>query len=145
MKVYTKKALNEFHQSLTYDDISLIPTEISRIKSRSNALTNCSLLGLKLSVPVISSPMDTVTGIEMAKELSNLGCLGILNRFDSSLDEVLSNGKSVRGIKGVSISVTTSLKTIEKLVSCNYVICIDTANGDLYVNTDASTAWSAMK
>ncbi|MCJ7552448.1 MAG: guanosine monophosphate reductase [Ignavibacteriaceae bacterium] len=130
MKVYTKKALNEFHQSLTYDDISLIPTEISRIKSRTEALTNCSFLGLKLSVPVISSPMDTVTGIEMAKELSNLGCLGILNRFDSSLDEVLSNGKSVRGIKGVSISVTTGLKTIEKLVSCNYVICIDTANAN---------------
>ncbi len=130
MKVYTKKALNEFNQSLTYDDISLIPSEISRIKSRSDALTNCSFLGLKLSVPVISSPMDTVTGIEMAKELSNLGCLGILNRFDSSLDEVLSNGKSVRGIKGVSISVTTSLKTIEKLVSCNYVICIDTANAN---------------
>ena len=130
MKVYTKKTLNEFHQSLTYDDISLIPTEISRIKSRSDAITNCSFLGLKLSVPVISSPMDTVTGIEMAKELSNLGCLGILNRFDSSLDEVLSNGKSVRGIKGVSISVTTSLKTIEKLVSCNYVICIDTANAN---------------
>jgi len=29
--------------------------------------------------------MESVTGIEMAKELTNLGCLGILNRFDSSL------------------------------------------------------------
>ena len=128
MKVYTKKTLNEFHQSLTYDDISLIPTEISGIKSRSEALTHCSFLGMKLAVPVISSPMDTVTGMDMAKELTNLGCLGILNRFDSSLDEVLSNGKSVKGIKGVSVSLTTDMKSIEKLVSRNYVICIDTAN-----------------
>ncbi|MFO7525806.1 MAG: guanosine monophosphate reductase [Ignavibacteriaceae bacterium] len=130
MKIYSKKTLNEFHQSLTYDDISLIPTEISRIKSRSEAETSCNFLGLKLVVPVISSPMDTVTGMAMAKELSNLGCLGILNRFDSSLNEILTNGKSVRGIKGVSVSLTTDLKVIEKLVYGNYVICIDTANAN---------------
>ncbi len=42
MKVYSKKELNEFHQSLTYDDISLIPTQVSRIKSRNEAKTNCN-------------------------------------------------------------------------------------------------------
>jgi hypothetical protein len=35
--------------------------------------------------------MDTVTGIDMAKELDRLGCLGILNRFDSSLDQLLDD------------------------------------------------------
>src|SRR5574338_134104 len=64
MKVYTKTELNECNQSLTYDDISLIPTQVSRIKSRTEASTNCTFLGLKLNVPVISSPMDSVTGIE---------------------------------------------------------------------------------
>lgn len=128
MKIYTKQSLNEFNQSLTYDDISLIPTEISRIKSRAEVETKCNFLGMKLAVPVISSPMDTVTGLDMAKELTSLGCLGILNRFDSSLEEVLANGKSVRGIKGVSISLTTDMKLIEKLLSRNYIICLDTAN-----------------
>jgi hypothetical protein len=37
MKIYSKKDLNEYYQSLTYDDISLIPTEVSRIKSRTEA------------------------------------------------------------------------------------------------------------
>lgn len=129
MKVYTKVELNEFNQSLTYDDISLIPTEVSRIKSRSEASTNCSFLGLKLNVPVISSPMDSVTGIEMAKELSNLGSLGILNRFDSSLDAVL-NSKNGKGIKAVSIALNSNLKTIEKIAEKNYLICIDTANAN---------------
>ena len=91
MKIYSKKSLNEFHQSLTYDDISLIPTEISGVKSRTEASTNCNFLGLQLALPVISSPMDTVTGIEMAKSLTELGCLGILNRFDSSLKEILND------------------------------------------------------
>ena len=129
MKVYTKVELNEFNQSLTYDDISLIPTQVSRIKSRTEASTNCSFLGLKLNVPVISSPMDSVTGIDMAKELSNLGSLGILNRFDSSLDSVL-NSKNGKGIKAVSIALNTDLKTIEKIASKNYIICIDTANAN---------------
>ena len=129
MKVYTKVELNEFNQSLTYDDISLIPTQVSRIKSRTEASTNCSFLGLKLNVPVISSPMDSVTGIEMAKELSNLGSLGILNRFDSSLASVL-NSKNGKGIKAVSIALNSDLKTIEKIAEKNYLICIDTANAN---------------
>ncbi len=129
MKVYTKIELNDFKQSLTYDDISLIPTQVSRIKSRTEASTNCSFLGLKLNVPVISSPMDSVTGIEMAKELSNLGSLGIVNRFDSSLDSVL-NSKNGKGIRSVSIALNTNLNIIEKIAAKNYIICIDTANAN---------------
>ena len=129
MKVYTKQELNFFNQSLTYDDISLIPTQISRIKSRTEASTTCNFLGLKLNVPVISSPMDSVTGLEMAKELSSLGCIGILNRFDSSLDSLL-NSKNGRGIKAVSIALNTDLKIIGKIVEKKYMICIDTANAN---------------
>ncbi|MBK7630581.1 MAG: guanosine monophosphate reductase [Ignavibacteriales bacterium] len=129
MKVYSKTELNNYNQSLTYDDISLIPTQVSRIKSRTEASTNSSFLGLKLNVPVISSPMDSVTGIEMAKELSSAGSLGIVNRFDSSLDAVL-NAKNGKGIKAVSIALNTDLKTIEKIATKKYIICIDTANAN---------------
>jgi len=129
MKVYTKQELNEYNQSLTYDDISLIPTQISRIKSRTEASTNFSFLGLELAVPVISSPMDSVTGIDMAKELSRLGCLGILNRFDSSLESLLIS-KNGKGIKAVSIALNSDMKTIEKIVEKKYIICIDTANAN---------------
>ena len=73
--------------------------------------------------------MDSVTGIEMAKALSILGSLGILNRFDSSLDSVL-NSRNGKGIKAVSIALNTNLKTIEKIAEKNYMICIDTANAN---------------
>jgi len=129
MKIYTKEELNNYSQSLTYDDISLVPTEVSRIKSRSEASTNSEFLGIKLSVPVVSSPMDSVTGIEMAQELSNLGCLGILNRFDSSLEEVL-RGRVSGGIKAVSIGLTTEDDLINKLVEKGFILCIDTANAN---------------
>ena len=130
MKIYSKRDLNEFHQSLTYDDISLIPTEVSRIKSRNEAETSVDFLGLKLSVPVISSPMESVTGLEMASVLRQLGCLGILNRFDSSLDEVLKHKKNGNNILAVSVALNTPLEVIGKLTSDQKVICIDTANAN---------------
>ncbi len=130
MKIHTKKSLNDYEQSLTYDDISLIPTEISRIKSRREADTSCEFLETKLSLPVLSSPMESVTGIVMATELSRLGCMGILNRFDSSLDEVLKNHKDDLQIKAVSIALNSPMDLVEKLTACNYIICIDTANAN---------------
>lgn len=129
MKIYTKKELNEYTQSLTYDDISLIPTQVSRIKSRKDPSTQATFLGLRLQLPVLSSPMDTVTGLEMAKELTRLGCLGILNRFDSSLD-ILLQGKNGKGVRAVSIGLSTELKIVEQLVEKNLIICIDTANAN---------------
>jgi IMP dehydrogenase len=130
MKVYTKKELNEYHQSLTYDDISLIPTSVSRIKSRTEANTQCEFLGEKLNLPVLSSPMDTVTGIEMAKELSRLGCIGILNRFDSSLDSILQDQKNGVNLRGVSVALNTPMDIVEKLAEKNFIVCIDTANAN---------------
>ncbi len=130
MKVYNKTLLNEYHQSLTYDDISLIPTEISRMKSRKVVDTSVQFLGLKLSLPVISSPMETVTGIEMAGELNSLGCLGIVNRFDSSLDEILKSKSNGNKINAISVALNTPLDTIKKLSEGKKVICIDTANAN---------------
>ncbi len=130
MKVYSKKDLNEYLQSLTYDDISLIPTKVSRMKSRTETSTSCEFLNVKLNLPVISSPMDTVTGLEMTKELSRLGSLGILNRFDSSLDELLNHNQENGLVKAVSIAVNTPIEMIEKLAEKKYIICIDTANAN---------------
>jgi len=130
MKIYSKKTLNEYHQSLTYDDISLIPTDVSRIKTRKEVNTSVEFLTNKLALPLVSSPMESVTGIEMAKELSSLGCLGIVNRFDSSLKEIIADKKNGDSIKAVSIALNSDSKTINELAEAGYIICIDTANAN---------------
>lgn len=130
MKIYSKLELNEYSMSLTYDDISLVPVEISEAKSRSAADTSTEFLGLELGLPIVSSPMDTVTGIEMAAALDELGCLGILNRFDSSLDKILSDKVNAKGVNAVSIGLNTSNEIIEKLLEKVSIICIDTANAN---------------
>jgi IMP dehydrogenase len=81
-----------------------------------------------MKVPVVSSPMDTVTGIEMAKTLKEMGCIGILNRFDSSLETFLNYDKTQNSIDAVSIGLTTSYDIISKLAELNVIVCIDTAN-----------------
>jgi IMP dehydrogenase len=130
MKIYSKEELNNYIYSLTYDDISLIPTKISQLKSRSDIKLESKFLGYKLTVPVLSSPMDTVTGIEMCRELTNLGAIGILNRFDSSLDSLLNNKVENEGIRAVSIGLDTPDSALEKLADRKYIICIDTANAN---------------
>lgn len=130
MKIYSKQELNDYFLSLTYDDISLIPTKVSRVKTRNEVNIKSTFLGTELSVPVISSPMDTVTGISMAKELSSLGCIGIVNRFDSSLNELFSNGNVIEGIQAVSVNLKAEDSLLEKAAEDNLILCIDTANAN---------------
>ena len=128
MKLFTKEDLNNHELSLTYDDISLVPHEVSRIKSRKEANTNGVFLDKKVSLPVISSPMDSVTGIAMAEALNDLGCIGIINRFDSSLNQIYTNGE--HKISAVSISLNHDEESIAKIAERGYIICIDTANAN---------------
>ncbi len=128
MKIFTKEDLYNHELSLTYDDISLVPCEVSRIKSRKETNTECKFLDKKLLLPVVSSPMDSVTGVMMAEVLDDLGCIGIINRFDSSLDQVSNNEH--HKISAVSISLTQDEETISKFAERKYMICIDTANAN---------------
>ena len=66
----------------------------------------------------------------MCNELSLMGCLGILNRFDTSLNEYLNKINAHKGIKAVSISLNTSASVVDKLAEKGIIICIDTANAN---------------
>lgn len=128
MRIFKKEDLNNHDLSLTYDDISLVPCDVSRIKSRKEANTNGVFLDRNILLPIVSSPMDSVTGLLMAETLNDLGCIGIINRFDSSLKEVYA--KSEHKISAVSISLNHDEESIAKIADRGYIICIDTANAN---------------
>ncbi|MAT56888.1 MAG: guanosine monophosphate reductase [Melioribacteraceae bacterium] len=130
MKIYSKAELNDYSLSLTYDDISLIPTEVSEIRTRTEVTTRSSFLGDDVNLPVLSSPMDTVTGIDMAAALTEMGCIGILNRFDSSLKELRNESEETKNIKAVSVALTADDEILSMLAEKNYMVCIDTANAN---------------
>ena len=69
--------------SLSFDDILLTP-QYSDIESRSEVDIGIDLgRGICLDVPIISSPMDTVTETKMAIALQKIGGMGILHRYNT--------------------------------------------------------------
>ncbi|OGN92565.1 MAG: IMP dehydrogenase [Chloroflexi bacterium RBG_13_50_21] len=66
---------------LTFDDVLLVPHR-SAIHSRKDVSTDTWLVpGIRLSIPIISANMDTVTETRMAIAMAQLGGIGILHRF----------------------------------------------------------------
>lgn len=66
---------------LTFDDVLIVPHR-SAIHSRKDVSTDTWLVpGIRLSIPIISANMDTVTETRMAIAMAQLGGIGILHRF----------------------------------------------------------------
>ncbi len=69
--------------SLTYDDIQLVP-QYSDIPSRTQISLE-TLVSRRYGIinPIVASPMDTVCGLEMAYKIFLLGGVGCIHRFNS--------------------------------------------------------------
>jgi IMP dehydrogenase len=66
---------------LAFDDVLLVPHR-SSIQSRKDVSTESWLApGIHLSIPIVSSNMDTVTETRMAIAMAQLGGMGIVHRF----------------------------------------------------------------
>jgi IMP dehydrogenase len=121
--------------SLCYDDVLLIP-QYSDIRSRKEIDVGVALGGrysrpVHLKLPVISSPMDTITGPDMANVMNRSGGLGIIHRYCT----VTEQAKMVReidvGMKAAAIGVTGDFHDRARaLVAMGAgILCIDVAHG----------------
>ena len=64
---------------LTFDDVLLQPLESSVLPSQADTRTQLTR-GIPLNIPILSSAMDTVTEVDMAIALAQLGGIGVLHR-----------------------------------------------------------------
>lgn len=70
--------------ALSYNDVLLVP-QYSKLISRSEVDLSTQIApDIKLDIPLISINMDTVTGVDMAVEMSRLGGMGFMPRFDKA-------------------------------------------------------------
>ena len=121
------------NKGLSFDDILLIP-QYSDVDSRKNLSTHVDLGDIGFDLPIISSPMDTVTEVEMTFAMDSHGGLGIIHRYNTPEEqsELVKQAK-LRGLGnvGAAIGVTGDyLERAQALVQEGAnVLCVDVAHG----------------
>ena len=116
---------------LTFDDVILVP-RYNGIRSRQNVSTSVKIANNTYDIPIVSSNMDTVTGVEMSKFMTAQGGLALMHRF-MSVEENVKQFTEINAPKNVGISIglgDSGLERAEALVGAGAeIICIDIAHG----------------
>ena len=117
-------------KTLTYGDVLLVP-QYSEIMSRKE-IDIGGLLDhdIYLSLPIVSSPMDTVTEERMANAMSDAGGTGIIHRYNS-IDEQCDLIAKTNGFAGGAIGITGDYLTRASAlaVAGAAFLCVDVAHG----------------
>jgi len=104
---FRDKLKNADH-ALTFNDVLLLPGW-TNIEPSEADVTSRVTRNIELNVPFISSPMDTVTGSEMAIALARHGGLGVLHRNCSSEEEV----EMARNVKRAEALIIRDVVTVK--------------------------------
>jgi IMP dehydrogenase len=91
---------------LTFDDVLLLPAASDVVPANVDTSTTIAP-GIILNVPILSSPMDTVTEARLAIALAREGGIGIIHRNLSTEDQVLEVDKVKRSESGMIVEPVT--------------------------------------
>jgi len=127
--------------ALSYNDVLLVP-QYSALLSRSEVDLSTQIApDIKLDIPLISINMDTVTGTEMAIEMSRLGGMGFIPRFDKAekqardIEKITKKGQRTVACIGVKNGV---LERAEMLLKAGSVgLSIDIAHAHTAATLEA--------
>jgi IMP dehydrogenase len=116
-------------EALTYQDVLLVP-QYSDIRSRKEVDISSESNGLVLPVPVIASPMDTVSENSMADAMNACGGLAIIHRYNSP-EEQAWHVSNTYGLTGAAIGMTGDFRERAQAVieAGAEVLCVDVAHG----------------
>ncbi len=142
-KQQTSTTGGAFKIALSYDDVLLVP-KYSEVTSRADVDLTAKLSpSLTLKTPLISTKMDTVTGVDMALEMDRLGGMGILPRFepiDSQARKVAQVKEAGASNIGAAVGVKEDfMERTEALVTAGAnVIDVDVAHGHMQKTIDVT-------
>jgi IMP dehydrogenase len=105
---------------ITFDDVLLIPRRSGVMPSDADATTNLTR-SIRLNIPVLSAPMDTVTEAALAIALAQEGGLGIIHKnlsVEAQAREVLKVKRSANGIIAdpVTLGVADTVQRAKELM-----------------------------
>jgi len=121
---------------LSFDDVLLVPKK-SDIESRDQISIGSFLGGFSYSIPIISSPMDTVTEGVMASAMANAGALGVVHRYNTIAEQCQIIQSARNGCKSEKATLAAAigasgdfLSRATSLVNVGTnILCIDVAHG----------------
>jgi IMP dehydrogenase len=124
-----------FRKSLSFDDVLLIP-QYSDIESRSQVDISSELDdNFKFRLPVISSPMDTVTEEAMAIALHEAGGFGIIHRYNTVAEQadIVRKLREHNNTMPIAVAIGATGDYLNRAESVTKIgtniLCIDTAHG----------------
>ena len=123
-----------YRNGLSYDDVLLVP-KYSDIKSRSEIDLSSNLgKDLILSLPIFSSPMDTVSGKDMCIAMDTAGGAGIVHRYNTIEEQsvIISDAaKNINNNIGAAVGITGDYleRASEAYSQGANFICVDVAHG----------------
>jgi IMP dehydrogenase len=117
---------------LTYDDVLLLPDASDVVPSEVDTATHLTR-NIRLSVPLVSSAMDTVTESAMAIAMARAGGIGIIHR-NLAVNEQVTHVKLVKGaslLVGAAVGVgDDGFERAQNLIEVGVdVVVVDTAHG----------------
>lgn len=121
-------------QTYSFDDVLLVPQK-SDIKSRSEVDITSNLSKNSFRLPVIASPMDTISGTRMAIEMSNHSGLAVLHRYNTIAEQVemASYIKDVKRQTKIAAAIGMTGDYFERAVNLYEsgvrILCVDVAHG----------------
>ena len=132
-------------KTLSFDDVLLTP-QYSNIKTRAEVNTESDLgKGIILQLPLISSPMDTISEQAMATTMRRAGGIAVVHRYNTIQKQVEIVSDVIRGTYpsniGAAIGASADyLERADALYSAGVnLLCIDIAHGHHALMKDALT------
>ena len=127
----TSLSVQTLPTGLTFDDILLLPGYSDFTRSQINLSTRLTKK-IKLQIPFVSSPMDTVTESKLAVALARLGGIGIIHR-NLTIENQAKEIKKVKHQKllvGAAVGASNFEKRAKALAKAGVdVIVVDSAHG----------------
>jgi IMP dehydrogenase len=97
---------SKFRDALTFDDILLVPQKSEVLPSQADTSTRFSR-NIRLSIPIVSAGMDTVTESRLAIAIAQLGGIGIIHRNLSPEEQADEVDKVKRSESGMIVDPIT--------------------------------------
>src|SRR2546427_740273 len=124
------------YQGRTFDDVVLEPAYSEVIPREVNVRTQLTP-GIRLNIPIVSSPMDTVTESELAIALAQEGGMGIIHKNMSIQEQTREVDKVKRSENGIITDPITlppdeRVATVKRLMEQQNISGVPiTGDGDL--------------